>query len=99
MEVASPLTFGHVKAGSKRRFATCSPLDTAIEPHAPVDDYAMDDSAAYGSSFKRRRCDNMEMSHVAAQNSNNPFGSTQLSIPQVQTPFGTFNHVSSETWD
>lgn len=99
MEVASPLTFGHVKAGSKRRFATCSPLDTAIEPHAPVDDYAMDDSAAYGSSFKRRRCDNMEMSHVAAQNSNNPFGSTQLSIPQVQTPFGNKRQRSDDSPD
>lgn len=99
MEVASPLTFGHVKAGSKRRFATCSPLNTpAIEPN--VDDYAMDDSSAYGSSFKRRRCDNMEMSHVPTPNMNNPFGSSQLSSPQVHTPaFGKFNHVYSKTWD
>jgi hypothetical protein len=85
MEVASPLAFGHVKAGSKRRLA-CSPLDTS----ATVDDYAMDDSASYGQSFKRRRCDNMEMS-IAPQQSfaaANPFApSGESSSIQKLIPF------------
>lgn len=84
MEVASPLTFGHVKTGTKRRFATR--LDAAID--ANVDDYAMDDSNAYGQSFKKRRCGNheMAMNHLVASDHTNPFGSTSLSIPpQVHT--------------
>jgi hypothetical protein len=72
MEVASPLTFGHVSAGSKRRF-TCSPiLDT---PHGSVgldaastDDYAMDESSAYGQNFKRRRFGSGESSEISQAN-------------------------------
>lgn len=63
MEVASPLTFGHVNAGNKRRFTSCSPLvDPAMAIDAPM---AMDESqshsAPYGQKLKRRRCDNGEM--------------------------------------
>ena len=82
MEVASPLTFGHVKAGGKRRF----PLDTpaiGIDAHH-VDDFAMDDSSAgaYGQSFKRRRCDNnMEMNYAGPVIASNPFASA--------SPFGS----------
>ncbi len=103
MEVASPLPFGHVKAGSKRRFATCSPLDAPIEAH--VDDYAMDESAAYGSSFKRRRCGDMEMSVAPSATANAPFGSAPS--PQQLPAFGKsgmdsrflgFNH-DFRTWD
>lgn len=78
MEVASPLTFAHVKAGAKRRFA-CSPLDqtalVGIDGH--VDDYAMDDCTSYGQSFKRRRCDNADIIQSAQQ----PFGSLHSSSP------------------
>jgi len=63
MEVASPIIFGHVKAGAKRRLA-CSPLDTTANN---MDDFAMDESASFGQSFKRRRCDNMEMSIAPQQ--------------------------------
>lgn len=68
MEVASPLTFGHVKTGNKRRFASCSPLvDPAMSIDAPM---AMDESQShsgpYGQKLKRRRCDNGEMTASAA---------------------------------
>mmetsp|Transcript_4510 Transcript_4510/g.6618 ORF Transcript_4510/g.6618 Transcript_4510/m.6618 type:complete len:223 (-) Transcript_4510:131-799(-) len=54
MEVASPLTFTHVQAGSKRRFA-CSPiLDTAVGVESNTDDYAMDDCNHYGHKKRRR---------------------------------------------
>lgn len=93
MEVASPLTFGHVKAGSKRRLA-CSPLDTS----ATVDDYAMDDSASYGQSFKRRRCDNMEMSIApqqafAAANPFTPSGAKRQRSDDAQD--ATSRHLKS----
>jgi hypothetical protein len=54
MEVASPLTFGRVEAGSKRRFA-CSPIIDAtmtVESGAG-DDHIMDET--YGHVVKRRR--------------------------------------------
>lgn len=56
MEVASPLTFGHVQAGTKRRFA-CSPILDAsmgVESSA-VDDYTMEETSNYGHATKKRR--------------------------------------------
>ncbi len=54
MEVASPLTFSHVQAGTKRRFA-CSPiLDAAMGVESNTDDYAMDDCSHYGHKKRRR---------------------------------------------
>jgi hypothetical protein len=96
MEVASPLTFSHVKAGAKRRFA-CSPLDSpnvvGIESH--TDDYAMDDCATFGHSFKKRRCDNVEMTYAPQQ----PFGSLYSFSPS-STPgkFLVMNDVRIREW-
>ena len=58
MEVASPLTFGHVpvQAGKKRRF-DCSPLLDAtmgVETNG-VDDYKMDECSPFGHTTKKRR--------------------------------------------
>lgn len=83
MEVASPLTFGHVQAGAKRRFA-CSPiLDTAmgVESSA-VDDYTMDDRNPFGHSVKkRRRCGPNEGFEMNQSASASPFSS--FSSPQT----------------
>jgi hypothetical protein len=71
MEVASPIPF-NVTAGAKRRLA-CSPLDTpGLDAH---DNYGMDDSG-FGQTFKRRRCDDMEMipSNPQPLAFNNTFG-------------------------
>lgn len=71
MEVASPIPF-NVTAGAKRRLA-CSPLDTpGLDAH---DNYGMDDSG-FGQTFKRRRCDDMEMiqSNQQPLAFNNTFG-------------------------
>ncbi len=60
MEVASPLTFGHVpvpvQAGKKRRF-DCSPLldaTMATETNA-VDDFTMEECNNFGHAMKKRR--------------------------------------------
>mmetsp|Transcript_11247 Transcript_11247/g.21038 ORF Transcript_11247/g.21038 Transcript_11247/m.21038 type:complete len:208 (+) Transcript_11247:156-779(+) len=76
MEVASPLTFAHVKAGSKRRFA-CSPLDSpaVVGIEANVDDYAMDDCTDFGHSFKKRRCDDVDI-NCNSPSPPQPFGSS-----------------------
>lgn len=78
MEVASPLTFGHVQAGAKRRFA-CSPiLDAAmgVESSA-IDDYTVDERNNYGHTLKkRRRCgpnDGLEMNHSTTTSPFNSF--------------------------
>jgi len=84
MEVASPLTFGHVQVGSKRRFA-CSPiLDTqmGVDNNNNVDDFAMDDCNAFSHTFKRRRCgspDNLETVHSSA----GPSSFKNFSSPQT----------------
>lgn len=80
MEVASPLTFAHVKAGSKRRFA-CSPLDSpgVVGIETNVDDYAMDDCTTFGHSFKKRRCDDMDIQHHSPT-PHQPFGSLHSSL-------------------
>jgi hypothetical protein len=54
MEVASPLSFGHVQAGSKRRFA-CS-IDASMGVETGADDHQMDDNnMPYGHALKKRR--------------------------------------------
>jgi hypothetical protein len=56
MEVASPLSFGHVQTGSKRRFV-CSPiLDATMGVESStVDDFNMDDGSSFGHALKKRR--------------------------------------------
>ena len=102
MEVASPLPFGGVKAGSKRRFA-CVPLDGPVEMDA-----AMDDSAFQGQNYKRRRCDNgereMSMNHSMSMSSNSQFGGSpfgpprghQQILPQHSTSIGE-SHCQSHS--
>jgi hypothetical protein len=82
MEVASPLSFAHVP-GSKRRY-TCSPT---VDATATIDDpdFQMDDSAAYGQNFKRRRCDNADMG-MGQMISNNPFA--PMNRNNTHSPFG-----------
>ncbi len=92
MEVASPLTFGHVKAGSKRRFA-CSPLDA---PAAMDTTSAMDDSSAFhAQNFKRRRCGDTEMGNHNNNGGFTAFGTASAS-PFV-SPFGQSQALSIST--
>lgn len=81
MEVASPLTFGHVQAGTKRRFA-CSPiLDSSmgVESNA-VSDFTMDECNPYGNAMKKRRrfgsSDSFEMNNQSAVSSPSPFAAS-----------------------
>jgi len=92
MEVASPLTFGHVKAGSKRRFA-CSPLDA---PAAMDTTSAMDDSSAFhAQNFKRRRCGDTEMGNHNNNGGFAPFGTASTS--PFASPFGQSQALSIST--
>jgi hypothetical protein len=91
MEVASPLPFGHVQAGSKRRFA-CSPLHDAsmgVESNT-VGDYTMDDCNPYGHALKKRRRfganEGFEMNQSTATSS--PF--TSFTSPQSGVNHGKF---------
>mmetsp|Transcript_6472 Transcript_6472/g.9469 ORF Transcript_6472/g.9469 Transcript_6472/m.9469 type:complete len:208 (+) Transcript_6472:125-748(+) len=101
MEVASPLTFGHVKAGNKRRFA-CSPLvDPAMSIDAPM---AMDESqshaAPYGQKLKRRRCDNGEMTasvSAAAASAFHPHGHGGLVIGNKRSRLSEDAHAQDTT--
>mmetsp|Transcript_22730 Transcript_22730/g.21862 ORF Transcript_22730/g.21862 Transcript_22730/m.21862 type:complete len:228 (-) Transcript_22730:40-723(-) len=83
MEVASPLPFGRVQTGAKRRFA-CSPIvDThRLGMEVAVDDFSMvEDNSCFGKSVKRRRFapndgfDNTSSTFSA----NNGFSSFQIS--------------------
>lgn len=85
MEVASPLTFTHVQAGTKRRFA-CSPiLDATMGVESNTDDYAMDDCNPYGHK-KRRRCgpsDSFETNQSTMSSTVTTFASPQTSGSHV----------------
>ena len=77
MEVASPLTFGHVPAGSKRRYA-CSPIMDDTQD-------AMDESAGFGHSYKRRRMNN-EPDHNAIVTANNGFSNNVATASPFSRP-------------
>jgi len=83
MEVASPLQFNHVQAGSKRAFSCSTIVEAAGNGmmDATSEDYSMDVSSSYVHSFKRRRFgsgDIMETSHKSNETFNG-FASPQPS--------------------
>ncbi len=79
MEVASPLSFGHVQTGTKRRFV-CSPiLDATMGVESStIDDFNMDDGNSFGHALKKRRRlgsnDCLDANHVT----HSPFASSPL---------------------
>ena len=96
MEVASPLTFGYVQSGTKRRFA-CSPiLDATMGlESSPVDDYKMDDCATYGHALKKRRRigSNEEMNNLTSLSSNT------FPPPQTVSSHGKSINQSQKTFN